>query len=119
MHAQGGPSLGFCGGRVDDDDGTDSLPLGPSALQQAIAPCDVNGRCDAPLGPTTVGLIYVNPEGPMGNPDPVASAAEVSTEVHRGGGGWRQRTQTGHTHTGSSQPARGARQLSGDVLQWP
>jgi catalase-peroxidase len=45
--SQGGPVLGFCGGRVDDIDGSDSLKLGPSPEQQEIGPCsqDLMGNC--------------------------------------------------------------------------
>mmetsp|Transcript_42321 Transcript_42321/g.69778 ORF Transcript_42321/g.69778 Transcript_42321/m.69778 type:complete len:233 (+) Transcript_42321:1-699(+) len=63
-----------CVGRVDDADGKKSLPLGPGAEQP---PCPVQGDCQAPLGTSTVGLIYVNPEGYMGNPDPVKSASQI------------------------------------------
>jgi len=77
IEAMGGPVLGFCGGRVDDLDGSASTLLGPSKEQEKLMPCPVNGTCKAPLGASTVGLIYVNPGGPMNNPDPVKSAVNI------------------------------------------
>ena len=35
----GGPTLGFCAGRVDAADGTESEALGASALQEELHPC--------------------------------------------------------------------------------
>jgi len=92
MWHQGTPLTRFCFGRLDEPDGNKSLPLGPGPLQEEVAPCagPENGRCqdhpnETALSPTTVGLIYVNPEGPMGVPDPVGSAAAIKVVFEKMG----------------------------------
>lgn len=77
IRSMGGPVLGFCAGRQEDDSGYASLELGPTDEQRIVAPCAVNGTCEEPLGSSTVGLIYVNPEGPLGIPNPAGSAANI------------------------------------------
>jgi len=77
IESMGGPVLGFCAGRIDDADGSASITLGPSDEQNELYPCPVNGECEEPLGSSTIGLIYLNPAGPMGVPDPAGSAPEV------------------------------------------
>lgn len=87
IKSMGGPYVGFCGGRIDDADGSNSLKLGPSDEQESLSRCltfepSRQGTCnlvpDSPIGPTTVGLIYVNPAGPVTAPgDPVASGEDI------------------------------------------
>ena len=63
IESMGGPVLGFCGGRIDEKDGSNSLILGPSDIQEELSPCQTIGRqgqCESPLGPTTVGLVSNN-----------------------------------------------------------
>ena len=85
IEAMGGPWAGFCAGRIDDDDNTDSLPLGPSTLQYTLWPCGSstgnpnNGNCTSPLGTNVVGLIYVDPHGPMGVTDASTPAASLAS----------------------------------------
>ena len=89
----GGPTIGFCGGRIDDANGDDSLLLGPNAAQELISPCrtlGMDGQClnvtGSAMGPTTLELIYVNPGGPVNAPnDPVASGADIRRAFSRMG----------------------------------
>jgi len=91
LRSMGAPIKQLCFGRIDDSDGSKSLELGPSPEQQHFAPCLSNGQCKEPLGTTTIGLIYVNPEGPVTtkdgkpNPDPSLSAKEVRDTFNRMG----------------------------------
>jgi catalase (peroxidase I) len=92
LRNMGTPIKQLCFGRIDDPDGTESLPLGPGKVQEAAAPCNPhNGQCNEPLGATTLGLIYVNPEGPVltaggtPTPDPKKSLADVRSTFERMG----------------------------------
>lgn len=69
-----GPIREICAGRIDSFDGNLSLPLGPSSI---APPCKNQGNCERPLGSDTTGLIYVNPEGFMGKPDPKRSSIQI------------------------------------------
>lgn len=77
IKASGGPVLGYCAGRLDFEDNTQTKALGPTPEQDKFAHCEVNGDCKFPLGQNTLGLIYVNPEGPMGEPDPSGAADTI------------------------------------------
>jgi len=93
LRNMGAPIKQFCAGRIDSPDGSDSLDLGPSPEQEKDAPCAINGKCQKPLGTTTIGLIYLNPEGPVAKnektgawepvPDPKLSAKDVRDSFER------------------------------------
>jgi len=78
----GGPVGEVCVGRIDDADGEKSAPLGPGPQQP---PCLVQGDCKLPLGTSTVGLIYVNPEGYLAVPDKAHSSLQVREVFSRMG----------------------------------
>lgn len=75
LESMGFKTLGFAGGRQDDWQsdlvywGADSKPLSNNR--------DKKGKLEKPLAATQMGLIYVNPEGPGGKPDPLASAKDI------------------------------------------
>ena len=73
MDSMGFETLGFAGGRVDAWQ-AEEVNWGPEGEWLAADRRDSAGNLDRPFGATQMGLIYVNPEGPGGNPDPQAAA---------------------------------------------
>ena len=76
LESMGFKTFGFAGGRVDDFQ-PDILYWGPENKFMASDRFDKNGKLVKNLGATTMGLIYVNPEGPNGSGDPIAAAAQI------------------------------------------
>eukprot|EP00775_Hariotina_reticulata_P003692 gene3692-3952_t len=77
IEEMGGPNIGFCGGRIDDIDGTKSLPLGPTKEQEAIAPCKLGVLALDMISVPLLPILQVNPEGPMGVPEPEKSVPQI------------------------------------------
>ncbi|PSL31303.1 catalase/peroxidase HPI [Dyadobacter jiangsuensis] len=100
LESMGFKTFGFAGGRADvweaDEDvywGSENTWLGndrryahgkPGLDEQGVVSSDENANgqthsrhLEEPLGAAHMGLIYVNPEGPDGNPDPIAAAHDI------------------------------------------
>jgi len=76
MEDMGFETFGFAGGRVDAWE-PEIVNWGPEAEWLASNRHGSDGSLERPFGATQMGLIYVNPEGPGGNPDPLASAQRI------------------------------------------
>ena len=82
LENMGFETYGFAGGRTDDWE-PDLVYWGPEVEMLASDRQDENGKLQRPLGAMHMGLIYVNPEGPMGKPDPAASAKNIRVAFGR------------------------------------
>lgn len=82
MDNMGFNTYGFAGGRSDDWE-PDLVYWGPEVKMLASDRKDADGKLQRPLGATHMGLIYVNPEGPMGKPDPLGSARNIRVAFGR------------------------------------
>lgn len=82
MDNMGFETYGFAGGRTDDWE-PDLVYWGPEVEMLASDREEKDGKLQRPLGATHMGLIYVNPEGPKGVPDPVGSAKNIRTAFSR------------------------------------
>lgn len=74
LESMGFQTFGFAGGRPDDWE-PDRVYWGHEKFMASNR--DSSGALKKPLGATQMGLIYVNPEGPNGNPDPLAAAKDI------------------------------------------
>ncbi len=77
METMGFKTFGFSGGRADIWQPEEDIYWGPEAEWLGDQRYSGERQLDAPLAAVQMGLIYVNPEGPNGNPDPVASGRDV------------------------------------------
>ncbi|ECG5644080.1 catalase/peroxidase HPI [Salmonella enterica subsp. enterica serovar Poona] len=75
LESMGFKTLGFAGGRADD--WQSDLVYWGAGTKILSDNRDKKGMLEKPLAATQMGLIYVNPEGPNGKPDPVASARDI------------------------------------------
>jgi len=82
IESMGGKTFGFAGGRADIWEPEEDIYWG--AESEWLATSDKEGsrytgdrELENPLAAVQMGLIYVNPEGPDGNPDPIASGHDV------------------------------------------
>ncbi|MFC6905119.1 catalase/peroxidase HPI [Halalkalicoccus tibetensis] len=77
LESMGFETFGFAGGREDDYESDEAVDWGPEDEWEASDRFDEDGGLEGNLAATVMGLIYVNPEGPDGNPDPEASAENI------------------------------------------
>ncbi len=75
--SMGGPVFGFGGGRVDVWEPEEDIHWGTEADWLGDQRYQGDRVLDDPLGAVQMGLIYVNPQGPNGEPDPVRSARDI------------------------------------------
>lgn len=77
LESMGFKTFGFAGGREDVWEPEEDIYWGSEGEWLANQARFAEGELEQPLGATHMGLIYVNPEGPNGNPDPLAAAHDI------------------------------------------
>ncbi|MEM7626529.1 MAG: catalase/peroxidase HPI [Planctomycetota bacterium] len=77
LESMGFETFGFAGGRADTWEPEEDIYWGPETEWLGDQRYTGDRQLEQPLGAVQMGLIYVNPEGPNGNPDPLASARDI------------------------------------------
>ena len=85
LESMGFATLGFAAGRTDIWQPEEDVFWGRETTWLGDGRHDADGGLDQPLAAVEMGLIYVNPEGPHGHPDPVASGRDVRDTFARMG----------------------------------
>jgi catalase-peroxidase len=83
LDSMGFKTFGFGGGRADVWEPEEEVNWGPEGTWLADERYSGDRDLQNPLGAVQMGLIYVNPEGPNGKPDPVAAARDIRETFHR------------------------------------
>ncbi|MGV2872517.1 catalase/peroxidase HPI [Colwellia sp. E150_009] len=82
LESMGFKTFGFAGGRSDDWE-PDLVYWGPETNMLTDERRDKKGKLKGPLAAVEMGLIYVNPEGPHGKPDPLLAADDIRMSFGR------------------------------------
>ena len=77
LESMGFKTFGFGGGREDVWEPEEDIYWGPEGKWLADERYSGDRQLENPLAAVQMGLIYVNPEGPNGNPDPLAAARDI------------------------------------------
>ena len=83
LESMGFKTLGFAGGREDVWEPEEDIYWGPEDTWLGDERYSGDRELEKPLGAVQMGLIYVNPEGPNGNPDPLAAARDIRETFRR------------------------------------
>ena len=83
LESMGFKPFGFGGGRADVWEPDEDVYWGPETTWLGDERYTGDRELEDPLGAVQMGLIYVNPEGPNGNPDPLAAARDIRETFRR------------------------------------
>ncbi|WP_328664498.1 catalase/peroxidase HPI [Streptomyces sp. NBC_00328] len=83
LEQMGFDTFGFAGGREDVWESEEDVYWGPESVWLDDQRYSGDRELENPLGAVQMGLIYVNPEGPNGNPDPIAAARDIRETFRR------------------------------------
>ncbi|MFM9446728.1 catalase/peroxidase HPI [Streptomyces acidiscabies] len=83
LESMGFTTFGFSGGREDVWESEEDVYWGPETTWLDDQRYTGDRELEEPLGAVQMGLIYVNPEGPNGNPDPIAAARDIRETFRR------------------------------------
>jgi len=83
LETMGFKTFGFGGGRVDTWEPEEDVYWGPETVWLDDQRYTGDRELQEPLGAVQMGLIYVNPQGPNGNPDPLAAARDIRETFRR------------------------------------
>jgi catalase-peroxidase len=83
LESMGFETFGFAGGREDVWEPDEDVYWGPETEWLGDERYTGDRELEEPLGAVQMGLIYVNPEGPNGNPDPLAAATDIRETFRR------------------------------------
>ncbi len=83
LESMGFKTFGFAGGREDIWEPEEDIYWGPEGKWLEDKRYSGDRQLENPLSAVQMGLIYVNPEGPNGNPDPIAAARDIRDTFSR------------------------------------